>query len=361
MLYLNERFKKAWISPIVFCYLAGILIGNLSLDIDTQFSTDFSGVSVSLAIPILLFSSNLLQWLKHSKKTFLSFFLAVVAVLIASSIAYFLFRSNIEDCWKAAGMMVGVYTGGTPNMQAIGLGLGTNPEVRVLLNSADVVVGSLYFLFLITFAGKFFSWLLPSYKPVEGNSNKEEKLNEETSTNFSIKNLRPVLTGIAVSVLILGAGAGISLLVPDSMQSAVIILCITTLGFGASFIKSIHKLPYTEQTAEYLLLIFAVSIGTLANFAELAQQSPDIFYFVGFVFLGSIVIHLVFAVIVRIDRDTFLITSTAGIYGPPFVGPVADALGNREIIVPGFAMGTLGYLIGNYLGMGIAIFLSNFG
>lgn len=56
----------------------------------------------------------------------------------------------------------------------------------------------------------------------------------------------------------------------------------------------------------------------------------------------------------RVDRDTANITSVAGIFGPPFVPPVAKALGNREIIVSGITTGILGLALGNYLGMGMA-------
>jgi len=360
MLYLNAKYKKAWISPIVFCYLGGIILGNLNLKFDTKVSSLFSEISVSLAIPILLFSSNFFQWLKHSQKTFLSFFLGMLSVVIASSAAYFVFRSQMDDGWKVAGMLIGVYTGGTPNMSAIGLGLEVKEEIFVLLNSADIIFSTLYFLILITFAKKILSRFLPPFKPVmKENDGQSESTNQDALT-LSFKSVKAITFGIGTAAIILGAGVGISLLLFGKMQPAIIILTITTLGIASSFIKSVHKLEGTYQTAEYLLLIFAVSIGSMANFNDLVQQSSSVFYFVGFVLIVAIILHFLFALIARIDTDTFMITSTAGIFGPAFVGPVADALKNREIIVPGFAMGLLGYALGNYLGLGIALFLSNF-
>jgi len=63
----------------------------------------------------------------------------------------------------------------------------------------------------------------------------------------------------------------------------------------------------------------------------------------------------------KIDADTSLITSTAGVYGPAFIVPVAEALDNREVVLPGLICGILGYAAGNYLGIGIAIALKFFG
>jgi len=48
-----------------------------------------------------------------------------------------------------------------------------------------------------------------------------------------------------------------------------------------------------------------------------------------------------------------MITSTAGVFGPAFIMPVARALRNDEIVLPGILCGILGYAIGNYLGIGI--------
>jgi uncharacterized membrane protein len=55
-----------------------------------------------------------------------------------------------------------------------------------------------------------------------------------------------------------------------------------------------------------------------------------------------------------------IITSTAGVFGPAFIIPVAKALKNDEIILPGILCGILGYAIGNYLGIGIGSLLRMF-
>jgi uncharacterized membrane protein len=73
-----------------------------------------------------------------------------------------------------------------------------------------------------------------------------------------------------------------------------------------------------------------------------------------FVQFGSVIVHLVFCRLFAIDGHTGLITSTAGIFGPAFIPPVANALKNREVILPGLICGVIGLAIGNYLGIGLA-------
>jgi uncharacterized membrane protein len=95
----------------------------------------------------------------------------------------------------------------------------------------------------------------------------------------------------------------------------------------------------------------------MANFAELLASSSILFWFCGFVVIGSILLHYLLAIIFQVDRDTLIITSTAAIFGPAFIGPVANAIGNREMITIGIALGLIGYAIGNYLGLGLAFVL----
>jgi uncharacterized membrane protein len=56
-----------------------------------------------------------------------------------------------------------------------------------------------------------------------------------------------------------------------------------------------------------------------------------------------------------------LITSTAAICSPPFVGMVGIALRNRRIIAAGITSGIIGYAIGNYLGVAVSYLLSGVG
>jgi uncharacterized membrane protein len=72
------------------------------------------------------------------------------------------------------------------------------------------------------------------------------------------------------------------------------------------------------------------------------------------------ILHFFLASLFKIDTDTILITSTAGIFGPPFVGPIAKALKNEEIIVSGITTGLVGYALGNYLGYFVFWVLTRF-
>jgi len=52
-----------------------------------------------------------------------------------------------------------------------------------------------------------------------------------------------------------------------------------------------------------------------------------------------------------------MITSVAMVFSPPFVPMMAGVLKNRHIILSGLTVGIIGYAIGNYLGVLLALLL----
>jgi uncharacterized membrane protein len=349
-----------WLSPIVVCYLVGICAGNLChIANNQQVMSAAAEVCVCLALPLLLFSSDFLKWIKHSKKTFVSFFLAITAVSLTSVAAFFIFKEHLPEAWKVAGMMVGDYTGGTANMTAIGVGLRAQNETFILINSADIIFSGIYFLFLITIAKKIFGLLLPRFRGFNGMSSAAPEFQPAEERGNVLKKMVPdYAASLILSSLLFISACGLSFLFFRKIMPMVVILTITTSGIALSFHPRVHNLKSNYRTGEYLLLVFAVAMGALSNFSELITSNLSIMLYCCIMVFGSALIHLVSASFFKIDDDTMIITSTAAIFGPAFIGPVAEGIRNKEVIVSGIAMGLLGNAMGNYLGLGIAYLLS---
>jgi uncharacterized membrane protein len=355
-IYLEKHYRVfKFLSPILLCYLVGIIFANIPFfNPDENMLSLITEVSISLVIPLLLFSSNFIKWLKQAKKTILSFFLGVAGVIISAILANFLFKERIEESRQASAMMIGVYTGGTPNMSAIGIALGVKEEIFILLNSADIFFSGIYFIFLITVAQKFLLLFLPKYKSVEGVIQDYNATGQTFIQLSLLKKIKLILLSLLLAVFIVGIAIIISWIVKKDIIAPIVILVITTLGIALSFNCKVQKLKGAYESAEYLLLVFAIAMGGLADFSELIKASSAIFYLCGLVVICSVILHFLLAAIFRIDTDTVIITSTAGIFGPAFIGPVAKSINNREVIVSGITMGLVGYAIGNYLGLTVA-------
>ena len=161
--------------------------------------------------------------------------------------------------------------------------------------------------------------------------------------------------GIAIeadeNAFILLASVGSSHLIFGGMNSTFIILILTTLSVLFSFIPSVRSIPFTYSWGEYLLLAFCIAIGLLADFRELIAEGGMVVLFVTGMLLVNVVLHLILSKFFKIDADTTIIMNVAAVYGPVFVGQVASAINNRELIFPGIASSLVGLAVGNYIGI----------
>ena len=323
-------------------------------------------IAIPIALPLLLFSLNIKRWLKLAKEALLSLILGVSSLLIVLIIGFFLFKDHIAESWKVSGMLCGVYTGGTPNLAAIGTALEVTPNTFVLTNTYDMVLGSLCLLFMLTSAQRIFNLILPHFN----DSHRQFKLKEVIQENDGVDNYLGMITrrgmiqlskALGLSILILAVSFGISTLVSKSSQTAVIILSITTLALLLSTLKSISSIEKTFQLGMYFIIVFSLVVASMADLRSMFQiDFLHLFLYVAFAVFGSIIVHVFLSYLFKVDSDTTIITITALTFSPPFIPVVASALKNKEVIITGITSGILGYAFGNYLGVGLAYFLKGF-
>lgn len=357
--WFHRRSKIGFLSPIVICYGLGIVLGNLPfLSLNDALNQTLTEATVPLAIPLLLLSTDLKAFVRTAGKTSLAFFLGIFAVMVAAAVSAYIFSDGTRQSAEMGAMLVGVYTGGTPNMAAIKLAVNASDETFALLNLTDLICSGIYLVFLTSIAHSLLGKFLRKYQP-QGTITPET---QQAETGFKGLPLSKVVLNILlltlVAGLILGISAGATLLIVGSLALAVLILFLTGLGIAASLIPPLRKMRGGYEYGQFLLLIFSAVMGMRSNFAELAQGSGTALAFTATLFGLAVALHILLAWIAKVDVDTLMITSTAGIFGPVFIGQVASAIGNRELIFPGIAAGLVGYAIGNFLGIGLFAFLT---
>ncbi len=318
---------------------------------------------ILFAIPLLLFSLDLKKWFKIAREALLSLFLAVSSLLVAVFVGYHFYKDLIDESWKVSGMLIGVYTGGTPNLAAISTALEVNANTFILTHTYDLVTGTICLVFLMTIAQRLFDKFLPSFE--KKHAKYAEKLNlshDEEMDSFigvlSKDGFKELLKALGFALIIVAIGGGLGLIVPERSQMATVTLSITSLGILFSNWKAVNKIKHSFQLGMYLIIVFSLVLASMANLYEMFHiEYLHLFNFVAIVLFGSIFIHVLLSKVFNVDTDTTIITITALAYSPPFVPAVAGALKNKNIIISGLTVGILGYALGNYLGIAIAYFL----
>lgn len=349
-LYLEKRkLVPSFFSAVVQCYAFGIIIGNLVPTIvHEEVAEQLAGAGMIIALPMLLFGANIKANWKLAGPGLVAFALCAVAGLIGTGIAAYFFQNGQPDGWKVAGMLTGLYTGGTPNLMAIGLAVDAPSDYVVLLQAADIVGGGIYLLLLMTVIQRFLGLFLPAFKHSAPLDEQEEATEDNNRSRWW-------LLPTAISILVGGVSVGITVLLTGSMSNTtLLILLLTTISLGLSFVPGVSKLPGSYKQGEYFLLIFCVALGLMANFQKLLAGGLPLLAFSLVALITTIVLHWLLSWLFKVDRDTVIISSTAALYGPVFIAQVTTAIHNRRLLAPGIALSLLGLAVGNYLGTGVA-------
>lgn len=359
LMRLSEKIKFfKTLGAVFLCYALGIILSFPMKAIGTQLTlaSDISSVLVCVAMPLILFSADLPALKNLAKPMLGSFALNAVSVVAVASLSFFIFRGAVNEVAKICAMLIGTYTGGTPNMFAIGHGLGASSETLMLVQTSDMIAGGIYFFLLVSVMPGLLKKFMPEYK-YQGIAA------EESSTEIAEKpGFNNYLFGVSLAALCAIAAMGICILIPSEYgntglaklgeHTAVIMLLVTTFGIILSFFKKVRSCPGTYQSGQYCILMFSVAMGLCFDIAAISGSALLVFVALMVIQFGTVLVHMLLAKLCRIDYHTAMITSTAGVFGPAFIIPVAKALKNDEIILPGIICGILGYAIGNYLGIG---------
>lgn len=370
-----ECFKRwTWmqkIGTVVAAYAVGILFaltGFVHFEAGTEAALAFGklqstimSVAVPLAIPLMLFNCDFRLWTKALPKTIWSLAGGIIAVLVAVVSGYFIFRTpDIPDFNKVAAMMTGIYTGGTMNFNALGASLGVDKTLMAIVLAFEMVLTTPYIFFIIGGGYKVFRKILP-YQDITRKGRKDEEVETKDVENyrgmFERKNVGGMFAGLGLSVLFLAVGAGLALLVTGTLNELVVILTITTLSIIASFFKKVRELPKTFELGMFFILIFSVIVASLFDIHSVNGGSLMIGLFVAWVMIIAAGLHLLFCRIAHVSGDLFCVSQIALLCSPPFVPPVVGAMQNKKVLISGIVIGLVGYAIGTYLGVAIALLL----
>jgi uncharacterized membrane protein len=348
----------SFFSPIVLSYGLGIILSILNEEKNNELfkiATWVSQISIVIAIPMLLYGSHAIKNLFRFKKVALSFLVAVISsALSCFAIAYW-FQNDLAFFAQVGGMLTGLYIGGTPNLQAIGLATQGDPNLTVQLTAADTLVGGSYLVCLTSFIPMIISRILPAYRYSEN----EHPINEH---HLTIKKEKKALFSLIMYTFAwLGVLFAFLHWLNLNENTALILFLITGISIISSSLTFISNKSIISFTfGEYLLIVFALSLSFQGKWSEILKGSNVIITITALSMYGSILLHLIISKILRIDRDTFLITSTAAIYGPPFVTQIASVIKNKELLMPGIMAGLTGYALGNYIGLAVYYLLIYF-
>lgn len=346
------------ISPMVILYVIGLLVGNCGWlgEGATNICSQVSNGVVLLTIPLMLLGCDYKSL--SAKMALKAFFIGLFSVLAVTVAGYFMFRgqaaaSGVEgtDFAKISAVMTGIYIGGIPNLAPVSKAVDLPQHLFLLVSGYDLIVTGLYLIIIVFFGNMIIRMVFGKKRDGIYTENDNVGITGSEKRPWP-KMLLNRAMGILVAILIAAVAYAVSLLLPIKNNVAVIIIVITTLSIAVSFWKPMRKLEGTFDMGLYFVYVFCLAVAMMVNVHDLElSRYLFVLYYIGFAVFGSLALQMLLAKLFKVDGDLTLAASIAFINSPPFVPMVAAVLKNKDVILPGIAIGLLGYAVGNYLGI----------
>ncbi len=358
--WLDSRY--AWarkISPVVMILFLAALLSNIGLITDrSPFYDELTDFTVPFAVCLILFTVNLEDLRRTGKALLVAFGVACAGTVIGALTAGLLLDSRLalvlgEQAWKLAGPFTGTYTGGSLNFFAMweGLDIG-NPDLFGAANAVDnLTIFPLFALWIF-----IPNWLRGRYPVARAWGSVDQEVNENRRQSAP-----PQLRILDLTALAFAAVAVIVLsdliktrLIADAMPNLPSILIVTTLALILAQFRFMKRLQGAFELGNLSFYLFFSAVGAMINVKMAIVLSPVLFIYV----MIMIVVHFVCVYgvgrLLRLDIRVITIASAAAKTGPPTVVALANVHGWKTLLLPGVAMGLLGYAVGNYLGFAAA-------
>lgn len=341
--------------------LLGMLLSNTGVLPGVSPTYDLlASTGVSFAVALILLDVDLRTVLDAGPRMLIAFGIGAAGTVAGALTGALLWSGAVgPEAWKLAGQFTGTYTGGGMNFAALARAFDTSSDMFTAAVAADVGLTAIWMVVCLAvpvLLGRRREALasLHDDRLREGDT----AAGEPNLARALVSSLRPVPIAdlAAVATIAIGAvwAAGRAAAVVPALPE---VLWLTTLVLLVAQVPAVRRLVGGALYGNYVLLLFLAANGAQSVIANIFRVGPAVFYLA----LTTILLHgaIIFGVgsLVRIDLGTLAVASQANVGGPASAIALASARGYADRLLPGIAVGLLGYAAGNYLGFAVAMLL----
>lgn len=349
--------------------LLGMLLSNLGIIPGESSAYDFlGGPAVSAGIILILLTVDVRSVAEAGPRMFAAFLVGAVGSALGATLSALLLSDAIgPETWKLAGQYTATYTGGGVNFAAVGAALDTSGELFAAGIAADVTMTAIWMATCLTVPVLFASRDRP---PAVERNEAARRSRERADSGGDIGTEADTAAGLhqtlfsSVSAIRLHDLAFLVTIVLGTLWvsnwlGAVLapvpsVLFLTTIALLLAQLGPVRALTGAGVIGNYLVLIFLASNGAMSVLANIVVIGLPIVYF-AFI---TVAVHglVIFGVgrMLGLDLKTLAVASQANVGGPASAMALATARGYTDRLLPGVAVGLLGYAAGNYLGLAVA-------
>ena len=302
---------------------------------------------VPLAIALFLVKADLISIVVEGGRTLVAFAFGAIGVIAGAWLGTVVLNLGPHEA-DYVGVFSATYTGGSLNYAAVAEAIGFREPTSLAAGVAiDNVVG-LAFLLLVG-AAPGWAWFRRHF------AWRSQRLTDEVEADLG-QERSPGIIDLAVALALGAFACAVGNALADALGEpsygilfiTIIMVAIATLGR-----RWLRSLAGAELLATLFMYLFFALLGAGADLGAMLGAAPALFAFVLIIFAVHIVFILLGAKLCRLNHGEIVVASLACIGGPPVAVAFAVLFGWRRLVVPAVATGVLGYVVGNFIGIGL--------
>lgn len=311
---------------------------------------------VPLAIGMFLLKADIVKVFNEGGRVLVAFLIGMAGTILGAVIGAMLVNLGPDEA-KIVGVFSATYTGGSLNFVAVAEAVGLDDASKLSAALAiDNILGVGFIIFLNLVAGwafiqSRFHWRMES---VWGEDNQAGKAHEKAPTLFNF------LTALAIAAVVVALSIQLAnaLGAPDYSLLFVTALMAAVATTGRKFLA---RLRGEDIIAMVFMYLFFAIIGIGADINGMLQAAPGMFAIVALIFACHLAFMIAAGFIFKLNYAELIVASLACIAGPPIAAAIAILFKWRNLVAPGILTGILGYVLGNFVGVGIFSILESGG
>jgi uncharacterized membrane protein len=303
---------------------------------------------VPLAIALFLLKADLIKVFTEGGRVLIVFLAGMAGTIAGAALAALIVDLGANEA-RIAGVFAATYTGGSLNFVAVAeaVGLEDSSQLSAAL-AIDNIFGVGFILMLNLAAGwslfqRWYGWRADRLGDVT--------LSDEGASGGGVS-LFGLLTALAISAAAVAISGAISTALGiasyEMLVLTVLVTVIATLGR-----KVLAGLRGEDLIAMMFMYLFFAIIGAGADLGEMLQAAPGMFVMVGCIFVVHTLSVLAVGRLLKLNYAEMVTASLACIAGPPIAAAIAILFKWRNLVAPGILTGILGYVLGNFAGVGL--------
>lgn len=346
------------ISAPLIVLAGGMLLSNLRI---LPFESPSYGFVVSflipIAIPLLLLNANLKRIFRETGPTLIAFLAGAVGTVLGAILGFHLIDLGPETN-KIVSVLAATFVGGSFNFVAVTQALDIENQTLVASAATAQGVAAIFYLGFIIVVAEI-SGIRKFYRADRVMPAAGDAIVGEVGNAAPEKDVAPmdISASITFSLVVCAVSLGTANLL-GMPQFGILFITAITVALASLAPNFMRRLAGGESVGLLFVYVFIAAVGAQSNIWQLGGTTIILVGFLAALLTVHLIVVFVVGRLFGLTLPEVITGSNACALGAYTAAAIAAGKRWDSLVTPGILSGILGYIIANFIGVGLSGFLA---